>query len=66
MIYRVILKVGYYENWFDFDTIGDAGIFAKSVLMHNVPNEDRKTELLYVTIKVIDAERMAKAVKEDE
>ena len=65
MIYRVILKVGYYENWFDFDTIAEAGGFAKSVLVHSVPNEDRKTQPAFVTIEVVNPERM-KVEKEDE
>lgn len=63
MIYRVIWKISYYENWFDFDNIEDAGAFAESVLRHCVPNEDRKKEPMYITIHVIDPERMN---KEDE
>lgn len=54
MIYRVILQISYYENWFDFDNIEDAGTFAENALRHCVPSEDREEKLMYVAIKVID------------
>ena len=63
MIYRVIWKISYYENWFDFDNIDDAGTFAETALMRCVPNEDRKKEPMYICIHVIDPE---KANKEEE
>ena len=40
MKYRIILKVGYYSTWFDFDDIEAAGEFAKTILLHQVQNED--------------------------
>lgn len=54
MIYRVILKIGYYENWFDFDNINEAAVFAKTVLIHQTVNEDRKVLRSEVVMKVID------------
>lgn len=60
MIFRVILKIGYYENWFDFDNLEDAGIFAEAALSHCVPNEDRKTAPTFVAINMIDKEKNGK------
>ena len=40
MKYRIILKAGYYSTWFDFDDIGEAGEFAKQMLIHQAPSED--------------------------
>ena len=54
MIYRVILIIGYYENWFDFDDSESALNFAVWALKHNVPNEDRKNSLSEVTMQIID------------
>lgn len=54
MIYRVILKIGYYENWFDFDDITDAAKFAETVLEHQRANEDRKILRAEIVLKVID------------
>ena len=42
MKYRVILKVSYNEAWFDFDTIEEAGEFAKTILLHQVESPDSK------------------------
>lgn len=54
MIYRVILKIGYYENWFDFDSINEAAVFAKTILIHQTLNEDRKVLMSEVKMMVID------------
>lgn len=53
MIYRVIVKLSYYENWYDFHSIEEAGRFAETVLTHAVPNEDREKNPTYVTMKVM-------------
>ena len=53
MIYRVILKVGYNEAWFDFDTIEEAGEFAKTILVHQTENEDSKRRSV-IRLEVID------------
>lgn len=60
MIYRVILKIGYYENWFDFTTGDEAIEFASSALNHHSPNEDR-SELLTIELQI-----MKKKEKEEE
>lgn len=52
--YRVVLKIGYYERWFEFDDVKKAAEFAETVLMHQVPSEDHKLETVSVTIKVVD------------
>lgn len=54
MIYRVILKIGYYENWFDFDDVNDAAKFAETVLEHQRANEDRKILRAEIVLKIID------------
>ena len=42
MIYRIVLKVGYCEAWFDFETIEGAADFARDILAHQVASEDTK------------------------
>lgn len=56
MIYRVILKIGYYENWFDFKTGEDAVEFACSALKHHSPNEDQH-ELLTIAVHIMKKEK---------
>lgn len=56
MKYRVILKVGYYERWFEFDTVDSAAYFAKDLLSANVPNEDHPEIIAAVSIVVIKKE----------
>ena len=53
MKYRVILKVRYNEAWFEFDTIEEAGEFAKTILIHQSENEDCKKKSI-IKIEVID------------
>lgn len=53
MIYRVVVKIGYNVAWFDFNTIEEAGEFAKTVLVHQTPNEDT-TKKDSIRIDVID------------
>lgn len=51
MKYRVILKVSYNEAYFDFDTIEEAGEFAKAILVHQVESPDsRKKSSIRVEI----------------
>ena len=54
MIYRVIIKVGYLESFFDFDSVDNAGKFAEIVLKHHTPNEDNKKKVTCIVIRVID------------
>ena len=65
MKYRVVYTIGYLDAWFDFDSIGDAGDFAKTLLIHQIPNDDTKDRKIHVTIQVIDLEA-EKAEAEDE
>ena len=53
MKYRVILKVSYHEAWFEFDTIEEAGEFAKAVLLHQVESPDSKKKST-IKVEVID------------
>lgn len=53
MIYRVIISIGYHNAWFDFDSIEEAGEFAKVVIMHGTSNEDTKKRKS-VSLQIID------------
>lgn len=55
MKYRVILKVGYNEAWFDFDTIEEAGEFAKTILVHQTESPDSRKKSV-VRIDVVNPE----------
>lgn len=65
MKYRVILKVNYYEAWFEFDTIKEAGEFAKTILVHQVENEDNKRKST-IRLEVIDTALQNKEDVEDD
>lgn len=65
MIYRVILKIGYYSNWFDFDDSDEAVNFAVCALKHNVPNEDRNNSLSEVSMMVIDPNKIKSSEEEE-
>jgi hypothetical protein len=53
MKYRVVLKVSYNEAWFDFDTIEEAGEFAKTVLVHQTESPDSKKKST-IRVEIID------------
>ena len=55
MKYRVIFKVSYNEAWFDFDTIEEAGEFAKTILVHQIesPDSRRKSN---IRVEIINPE----------
>lgn len=55
MKYRVILKVGYSNAWFDFDNLNDAGEFAKVALTHSIGNDDTH-KYVDVSIKCVNPE----------
>lgn len=42
IIYRVAIKISYYEAWFEFEDLDDAGAFAKMILTHQVENDETK------------------------
>lgn len=65
MKYRVVLKISYYERWFEFDNINKAATFAADLLKYNVPNEDHNDKLTEVKMYVIDAEAEKKAQEEE-
>jgi len=51
IIYQVVVKVGYNDAAFEFESIRDAGDFARTILTHQVATEDTK-KALYIVIKV--------------
>ncbi len=53
--YRVILKVSYYETWFDFDTPEQATYFATTALRAMVSSDDTAKKQ-FITIQVINTE----------
>lgn len=66
MKYRVILKVNYYEAWFEFDTVEEAGEFAKTILTHQVESEDNKRKSM-IRLEVINpALQKQEDVEDDE
>lgn len=65
MKYRVIFKVNYYEAWFEFDTVEEAGEFAKTLLTHQVESEDNKRKSM-IRLEVIDTSLQNKEDVEDD
>ena len=64
MIYRVVLKVGYYSTYFEFKSSKDACDFASAALEHMVSNEDTD-KATFVTLQVVDAEAEKKESEDD-
>ena len=64
MIYRVVLKVGYYSTYFEFKSSKDACDFAGAALEHMVSNEDTDNAT-FVTLQVVDAEAEKKESEDD-
>ena len=62
--YRVILKVGYYETYFEFESSDQACNFAANALSHMVTSEDTKKKTS-INIQVIDADADAKEDDDD-
>lgn len=65
MIYRVVINVGYYTAYFDFDTPKKACRFATSALTHSVSNEDTSKKSS-ITLEIIEAEFEAEENEEAE
>ena len=53
IIFRVILKVGYNEAWFEFESAEDACAFAKNALVHMADSEDQKRKT-YISMQAVD------------
>ena len=51
--YKVIIKVGYNEAWFMFDTAEEACGFATTALKSMVDSEDQKKKN-YIRMEVVD------------
>ena len=64
MKYRVVLKVSYYERWFEFDNINKAANFAADLLRHNVESNDN-CKLTEVVMYVVNTEAEEKAQEEE-
>jgi len=64
IIYRVILKVGYNEAWFEFDDSGIAINFASDALRYMVTCDDTKKKY-YISIQIVDADAEKKESEDD-
>ena len=53
MIYRVIIKVGYYEAYFEFNESEKACEFATTALAHMTSNEDTKKKSS-IALEIVD------------
>ena len=64
IIYRVMLRVSWYEAYFEFDNMDQACSFATTALQHNKGCDDtKKTVTVGVQVVDVDAERAAKEEK---
>lgn len=50
-IYRVLVKVGYHDNEYDFDFINDAADFMKTVILHATEQDDTEVTMQIVELK---------------
>lgn len=62
--YRVIMKVGYYERWFEFNDSMEAVAFAGQALNHSVVNEDTK-ETVSVMVKLVNKDKEKEQEEQD-
>lgn len=53
MKYRVRVKVGYHERWFEFNKAAEAMKFAETILDHQIESEDYQNAVLTVNVNVI-------------
>lgn len=56
LTYRVILKVGYLERYFEFVDRISALSFAENALIHTAPSEDMQERPFKVVLEVVDKE----------
>ncbi len=57
MIYRVILKIGYYERHFEFTDADKAVNFGRTALTASVPGGDNSEKPVKITMEIVDKER---------
>ena len=62
IVYRVSIKIGYYQADFEFENVEEAATFARAILEKQTDTEDAKKSA-YVRMYVVDKVREA---KEDE
>ena len=55
IVYRVILKVGYNEAYFEFESAGEATDFATNALKHSTSCDDTKKKFK-IMMAIVDAE----------
>lgn len=66
MIYRVMIKISYYERYFDFEEAQEAVSFAETILARSVISEDCKQKPTYVNISVMTKETAYNTNAEEE
>jgi hypothetical protein len=60
-IYRVLVKVGYHDNGYDFEFINDAVDFMKTVILHAMDQDDTE-----VTMQIVELKEEEEKEEEDE
>jgi len=65
-IYRVLVKVGYHDNGYDFDFINDAVDFMKTVILHTVDQDDTEVTMQIVELKEEEEEEEKEEKEEKE
>lgn len=63
IIYRVIIKISYYEARFEFAEIDQAAAFCKTILENMVDSEDEK-KAAKVNLQIVDVEAEKKEIEE--
>ena len=63
--YRVILKVSYYEVWFEFENAVEAMNFATVALQSMVANDDINRKKTKITIQIINPDAEEEEEEED-
>lgn len=64
-IYRVVLKLNYYEVYFDFESPEDAVAFCTQALVHMTDREDGKECTMVIKKINVEQEKAAEAEEED-
>lgn len=65
-IYRVVLKLNYYEVHFDFESPEDAVVFCTQALAHMTDREDGKECTMAIKKINVEREKAAEAEAEEE
>jgi len=65
-IYRVLVKVGYHEDGFNFSSLSGAGEFMKTVILHTIDPENTEVTMQIVVPEPEEDKEEDKEENEDE